>query len=200
MQLSAANISFRGTIASDDGVQLFTFNLASTANISVRTFSYAGGTNSTGSAIPEGGFDPYVALFNNAGLLLADNDDAPGVPSSPVTFSAFDAFLVQTLSAGTYTLALTQFDNFAVGPNLSDGFLESGAPRFTSAFGCSNGAFCDINGFNRTNAWAIDFLNVASATGPGDPSNPIPEPSSLALLTAGMAAAGVSLLRRKVTS
>ena len=186
IQASASDISFRGTAAGDDSVQLFTFNVASTSAITVRTYSYAGGTDSAGAVIPEGGFDPYIALFSGSGALIADNDDAPGVPTSPVTLSAYDAFLTQTLAAGSYTLALGQFDNFAVGPNLAAGFIETGDATFTSAFGCSNRSFCDIDGNNRTNAWAVDFLNVASATGPGGPIAPVPEPVPATLLFAGL--------------
>lgn len=196
LQASAANISFRGTATRDDSVQLFTFNLTASSAVTVRTYSYAGGTNSGGAAIPEGGFDPYVSLFDSTGLLIAENDDAPGVPSSPVTFSAYDAFLTQTLAAGSYTLALTQFDNFATGPNLAAGFIEAGNATFTSIFGCSNRSFCDIDGNNRGNAWAIDFLNVASATGPGGPPSAVPEPSSAVLVLGGVSWGAYTWLRR----
>lgn len=199
LQASAANLSFRGISAQDNSVQLFTFNVAAPSSVTVRTYSYAGGTNAAGLSIPEGGFDTYLTLFTSGGALIGDNDDAPGVPPSPITGSAYDALLTQTLPAGSYTLALTQFDNFAIGPTLSAGFLEAANPTFTRFFGCSNGSFCDIDGNNRTNAWAVDFLNVSSATGPGGPLEPVPEPSSAAITLAGISLATAAWLRRSRT-
>lgn len=183
---SAASFSYTGRLAQDDAVEIFQFNVTSSSSVTIRTFSYAGGTNQIGSLIPEGGLDPYIALFDGRGTLLTDNDDGTGVPVSPVTNLSLDAALTQTLSPGSYTLALTQFDNFALGPDLASGFLESGAGNYTSLFGCSNGSFCDIDGNNRTSLWAIDLLNVASATGP---PNAIPEPASVALVAFGIFAA-----------
>ena len=40
-----------------------------------------------------------------------------------------------------------QYDNFAIGPNLSNGFQGTGAAAFSG----------------RTNAWAFDLLNVVDA-------------------------------------
>ncbi len=88
------------------------------------------------------------------------------------------------LAAGSYTVALTQYDNTVLGPNLSDGFSRAGQGNFTSAFGCTNGSFCDTSDIdpfnNRTNAWALDILQVEHAQ-----LQDVPEPATLALCGAG---------------
>ena len=189
--LSAAGFSFTGSLPQGDQVQLFQFSVATASPVTLRTISYAGGTNSAGMVVPEGGFDPYLALFDSVGVFIFDNDEGPTAPVSPVTGSAYDALIQQTLAPGSYMLSLSQFDNIAIGPNLSSGFVEAGAGNFTGAFGCSNGSFCDIDGNNRTNAWAVDILNVASAAGPRGPLEPVPEPATLSLVGGVLIGAGL---------
>ncbi len=189
--LSAASFSSAGFFPQDDRVQLFQFNVATASAVTLRTLSYSGGTNINGTVVPEGGFDPYLALFDSTGVLISDNDEAPDAPPSPVTGSAYDAFIQQTLAPGAYALSLSQFNNTAIGPDLSSGFLEAGSGNFTAAFGCSNGSFCDIDGNNRTNAWAVDILNADSASGPGGPIEPVPEPATPSLVGGVLIGAGL---------
>lgn len=183
----ADNFSFTGTFAADDDVQLFNFSVGAASAVTLVTKSYAGGTLADGTVISAGGFDPILALFDSTGLLIDDNDDGsfPDVGIDPVTGEQYDTFLQLVLGAGDYTVAVSQFDNFATGPNLSNGFDLTGNTTFTSGFGCSNGQFCDITGDNRTNAWAFDVLNVNSASTPGGPA--VPEPSTVLLFGTGLA-------------
>ena len=174
----AANVSFTGNLASDNDVQLFSFTLAADADVTLRTWSYAGGMNAGGSAIGAGGFDPIVSLFSGLGgaaLLIGANDDGTGVAVDPSTGFAFDSLLeVLALPAGTYTVALSEFDNFANGPTLDDGFLGN-----------------NVQGFDgRSAAWALDILGV-------DAASRIPEPTSLALALFGLAAAGAGAANRR---
>jgi hypothetical protein len=183
---SAADFSFQGNLTRDDEVQLFNFTVGSTSNVTLRTWSYAGGVNAAGTTIARGGFDPILALFNSSGVLIDQNDDGSGVPADAVTGSRFDTLLRSSLSAGSYTVAVMQYDNFANGPNLSNGFLYSTSPTFTSVFGCSNGKFCDVGGFNRTGAWAFDILGVDSASIPATPPpSDVPEPATVSMMVAG---------------
>ncbi|MCK6370905.1 MAG: DVUA0089 family protein [Gammaproteobacteria bacterium] len=136
----AATISATGNLAQDDSVATFTFTLSAADNVTLRTFSYAGGTNGAGTAISAGGFDPTLALFDDAGNLLMSQDDATpecsGVDSDPVTSECFDVLLTTSLAAGSYLVAITQFDNHALGPTWADGFSQSGysaAPPGSSA-------------------------------------------------------------------
>jgi MYXO-CTERM domain-containing protein len=172
----AADVSFTGNLAHDDEVQLFSFTLAADADVTLRTWSYAGGVNAAGSLIASGGFDPIVSLFSGAGgaaLLIGANDDGAGVAVDPSTGSAYDSLLeVLALPAGTYTVALTEFANSANAPTLGDGFSGSGVQGFDG----------------RTAAWALDIVGV-------DAASRIPEPTSLALALFGLAAAGAARRR-----
>jgi hypothetical protein len=98
-------------------------------------------------------------------------------------------------TAGTYTAVLSIFANPGIG-NLSDGFFAEQVLGLTppSNFTCQVGApgyqgnpptiptdqpFCDefVPGIQRSGDWALDILNVDSATGPSS----APEPNTLAL-------------------
>ncbi|WP_425039542.1 DVUA0089 family protein [Primorskyibacter sp. S187A] len=190
----AASFSFTGTFAKDNDVQLFDFTVGAESDVVLKTYSYGGGVMADGTVIDAGGFDPILALFDANGLFIDSNDDgsAPDVNADPVTGSEFDTFLEATLAAGNYTVAVMQYDNFALG-DLSDGFTYDGPGNetFTDTFGCGNGIFCDVGGFDRTNAWAFDILNVDEVV----VTAPVPLPAGLPLLLAGLG--GLAMLRRR---
>lgn len=173
---AAADFSFSGMLGDPNDVLFVDFTVAGSSTVTLRTYSYAGGTNAGGQTFAAGGFDPILALFNSAGVLIDDNDDGgcSAVPADPVTALCYDTFLQLDLAPGTYTVAVSQFPNFAVGPNLSDGFENDAV---------------DFDG--RTQAFAFDVLNVDIASGG------VPEPSSWALLIGGFGMAGGSLRRRQ---
>jgi hypothetical protein len=190
---TAADFSFAGSLATDNSSRLFTFSLVSTSTITLQTYSYAGGVNQAGTVVPRGGFDPILDLFDSAGVLINRNDDGyANVPADSVTGQHWDSYLRTTLATGTYTICLTQYDNFPNGPNLSDGFSRLGQSNFTNTFGCSNGGFCDRTASNRTANWEFDVLGATSAA-------TVPEPALPALLALGMAFIG-ALHSRKFRS
>ncbi len=170
---SAANVSFTGTLPGDNAVQLFSFTLDAISDVTLRSWSYAGGVNAAGQAIAAGGFDPLVTLFDGlgAGALLIDaNDDGLGVAIDPVTGNAYDSLLeLLALPVGSYTVALSQFANFAGGPTLGDGFIGGGNAGFDG----------------RSAAWALDILSVARAS-------VIAEPSALAMALLALVGAGLA--------
>ncbi|MGZ8346659.1 MAG: DVUA0089 family protein, partial [Allosphingosinicella sp.] len=142
--------SFRGTLITANDVLTFEFTINSDRTVTLRSYSYAGGTNAAGEVIPAGGFDPILALFNAAGALIGQNDDGgSNVPADPVTGSRYDVFLQVPLTAGSYRVTVTAFSNFANGPNLSDGFEGDG------------------NFNQRSSNFAFDVLGADSVTGPG---------------------------------
>jgi hypothetical protein len=194
----ADNFSFQGTFTQDDNVQLFNFAVGSTSTVTLRTWSYAGGVDAAGVNIPRGGFDPILALFDSTGAKINQNDDGDNVPADSVTGEQYDTYLQSTLAPGTYTVSVMEYDNFAIGPNLSDGFTRTGQGNFTSAFGCEEGMFCDVSGDpdgnSRNGNWEFDILGVNSASTTGGGSN-VPEPASLGLLALG--AGTVAIARRK---
>ncbi|HEX8400100.1 MAG TPA: DVUA0089 family protein, partial [Allosphingosinicella sp.] len=159
------NFSFVGTLTTANEVLFFDFTVTSASDVTLRSYSYAGGTNAQGQVIAGGNFDPILALFNSAGVLIDDNDDGgtANVPTDPATGAAFDVFLRANLQPGSYKVAVSAFSNFAIGPNLSNGFENDG----------------DFNGRGRN--FAFDVLGANSASGPGQaPSQPTTAPTVIA--------------------
>lgn len=177
-----SNFSFEGTFLTDDQVQLFDFTLATDSTVSMVSWGYGGGTNANSQVIPAGGFDTYFTWFGSDGTQISTDDDCNGGPGNPRNRACLDAFAQVSLPAGSYILALTQSGNLPAG-SLSDGFIEQGQGNFTANGPCT--AFCDTFGNTDNGSWAVDILNVTSATEVGVPSTP--EPSTWVLSIGGMA-------------
>lgn len=172
---TAADFSYTGSLPDPNAVQLFNFTVGTTSTVTLRSYSYAGGTNAAGQVIARGGFDPILALFDGSGTLINQNDDGGGNVPADINGNRYDVFLQSLLGPGNYTVSVAAFSNFAVGPNLSDGFQNTGS----------------FSG--RTNQWAFDILNVNSAAQVGA----VPEPGTWALMLIGFGAVGASLRRRR---
>jgi len=227
----ADDFSFTGTFSYDTDLETFMFTLLNpTPDVTLRTWSYAGGTNAAGQTISSGGFEPYLNLYlangtqMNPGASGPCTDPLTGNPVAdllpdPVTGACGDVYYPTTesfpggiWSAGNYIVVLSTFANPGIG-NLADGFFASqvlGLPT-PSNFTCQvgplgvqgnpptipvNQPFCDEfdPGVERTGNWALDILNVDSATAVSD----VPEPSSLPVsLLAGLLFVAHRLRRRK---
>jgi hypothetical protein len=157
-------------MADPNSVQFFTFSLAGPSTVTLATLSAAGGINVGGVAIPGGGFDPELSLYNSSGIRIAlDDDSGPGV----------DALISDSLAAGTYTVALTVFNVF--GPeNLSDPFPVNANKTF--------------GGF--TNTWVVDIVGVQNATFIGSTLSVPDAGPSLPFFAAAVAA--LAAFRRKM--
>jgi len=158
---------FNGMFSKDNDVQFFAITLEGPKGDTTPLAISTGYVN--------GGFDPILTLFAADGTKLASNDDDLSVdPPNP------DSVLSVNLLAGAYTLALTQWDNFAVGPKLSDGFQNDSDPNFTANNGCFAGTyFCDFAGHQRTGNWAVHIEGEGFAT-------LVPVPATLPLLASGI--------------
>lgn len=166
--MPAAVLSYTGIFGADDDLAFVNFNVDSPGTVEIRTLSAA-----------NGGFDPYLSLFDANGLqLLLDlNEDETGC-------GCLDS-LITLNTPGNYILALSQSGNFPNGPTLADGFSQQGNGNFTG------GPFLDIFGDTRTGDWEIEISGPVSA-----PNSEVPEPATAALLAAGLSALAIARKRR----
>lgn len=173
-------IVFSGNFTQDDDVQYFHYRVDNTGPVTVSTTSFAGG-----------GFSPILTLFDPAGAFLFDH--AGYGTNSDATLSW------NSLGGVEYIIALTQYDNYANGPELSNGFVRDGQGNFTAEppFNPSmpGGSFLLPGPEQRTSAWSIEF----SSADPTLTAAPIPEPSTAVTGISGalLLAAAVTARRRK---
>ncbi len=183
----AANFSYTGTLNNPNDYQSFFFTANGASTVNLRSYSYAGGTNAAGTVIPAGGFDPILSLFDSTDTLIRTVDDGPlTVPADPVTGRQYDTSFSQALTAGSYRVVVSQFSNFATGPNFSNGFPTNQT------------SFIDVANSTRTANWAFDITGVDTAS----VSNPtsVPEPFTIVGTLMGGAAALRMRKRLKVTN
>jgi hypothetical protein len=173
----AVNLSFRGNFDRDDDIRLLDFTVTSASQVTIKSLSYAGGTQADGTLVAAGGFDPILSLFDGAGNLIETNDDggSRNVAADPRTNQRFDAFIKSVLNPGNYTVAVSQFYNFPSGTNLSRGFRHQGSENFTSVYNCSAGRFCDTSSDSRNNSYAVDIFRIDEPI----PPESVPEPSTI---------------------
>jgi len=178
---NAANFTLSGDLTQDDQITWITLSLTTAGPVSVTSLGYGGGTDTLGHLRPGGGFDSMLFLYSATGTLLAQSDDAINAAIDPGTGLASDAGFATNLAVGTYKLALTQYDNFALG-NLAAGFSQAGAGNFTPTLSpsCTASSFCDWSGAGRTGHWVLAITGVSA----------VPEPASLLLMLGGLAALG----------
>ncbi|KAB7643928.1 PEPxxWA-CTERM sorting domain-containing protein [Polymorphobacter fuscus] len=184
---NAADFSFTGALPNPGTVQFFDFAVGAPSNVTLRTWSYAGGVNAAGQTIARGGFDPILALFDlSSGVRINENDDGGCglVAADAVSGQCWDTFLTSSLGAGNYRVSVQVYPNFAP-DNLSGTF--AGATTFDDVSGTPNNP--------RSNQWAFDILGVESAS-----QGVVPEPASWAMLIAGFGLTGAAMRRRRTVT
>ena len=176
---AASSASYTGTFAADDDQRTFYFALNTPGTVTVLTWSYAGGVNSAGATIPEGGFDPTVSVFDSNGNLIGSNRDGGcgTVPPDSVTGFCWDSYLSLPLPAGNYSVVLTESENVPNGPTLAQSFAydpslcpassplicpTNAAGDFTAAPGNATPGFWDASPNQRTANFALDILGTNS--------------------------------------
>jgi hypothetical protein len=155
-----------------------TFHVGSTSAMDAITFSYGGGVNGNGGVIAEGGFEPYLSLFDGSGAFLNSTFLGTTCPAGANTNSTsgfcFDVQLNGgTLAPGDYQIAISAFENLSFAENFGTGNLADG---FTGLGNLGDGE--DLH-------YAFDVIL--------SPASPVPEPSFAFLLVGGIA---ICLFRR----
>ena len=162
------DFSFSGQLTNQHDVVRIDFGIQSATDLRMWTDSWLAGAN----------FDPLLALFSSQGALLSLSDD-PNNPNPPVDAGqgALDAgLLLPNLAAGRYRVTISDAANYPNGSSFGDGFMLDGSAPL--AYG-SNG--------RPGGAWSIHF-GVAQA---------VPEPTTTALLLAGLLCLGFLVSRRQ---
>lgn len=180
---SAATFDFDGTITYHNEVIQIAFTLASAAtDVKVWTDSFDNNVN----------FDPITAVWKADGSdfkLVDENDDNDNIAPGSQTY--YDSGLVfDSLEAGDYLFTIATFANGAKGDTLSEGFAYDGqTPILLSQWDQP------ANRFGPNGYWSVHLSGVDQANGPGP--SPIPEPSTYALMLAGLGVVGTIARRRK---
>lgn len=169
-QADAIDVSFSGQLAYQHDVVHIDFGIASATDLRVWTDSWLAGTH----------FDPVLALFSSQGALLSLSDDANNPnPAVAAGQGALDAgLLLPHLAAGRYRVTISDAANYPSGATFGDGFMLDGSAPL--AYG-SNG--------QPGGAWSMHF-GVALAL-------PVPEPTTAALLLAGLLCVAFLASRRQ---
>ena len=188
----AGSFSFTGNFNQDDDVKFFNFSIAAPGTTTLQTLSFFGGVNAAGDTITNGGFVPFLHLWDSAGTDLGGVEPSTG-----------DAVYTTVLtSAGSYIVALTENDNKAFG-DLPGGIMDVAqfdhfgqgnftGPEFNPP---SIAAFFAPDGSQRTSAWALDIKFVDSAQAVAT----VPLPGTFSLVAAGLALIWPFVSRRQAS-
>jgi len=107
------------------------FTVTTASNMQAITFSYGGGVNGAGTTISQGGFEPYLSLFDSSGDFLASTFFGTTCPPhANINTDSEECFDVSldggTLTPGSYQIAITAFENMSLAENLGSGTLADG--------------------------------------------------------------------------
>lgn len=177
----AADFTFAGNLALNTDLARVDFSLDSAGAVSLWTDSYRDELN----------FDPLVAVFDLSGRLVAFNDDAAALRPGQ---SGFDAAIDSvTLAAGHYAAyvgASFSLGDPAPGAGLAQVFDFSGITPTAIAQWDQPSYSPNLNLSQKGSAWSLHVDGVSQAAA-------VPEPTTYALMLAGLLAVGWLALRNR---
>jgi len=155
-----------------------TFTVSVASSMEAITFSYGGGTNGQGTAISEGGFAPYLSLFDASGNFLGSTYFGTYCPAganpNSVSGNCYDALLDGgTLASGDYQIVISAYfdlsyaENYGIG-TLADGLTGAGSLDATGSTNQTDPSY-ELH-------YAFDVILGTPQT------STVPEPASLWLL------------------
>jgi len=158
-----------------------TFTVSAASSMSAITFSYGGGTNGNGAVIAEGGFTPYLSLFDGSGNFLASTLNGTYCPAGANTNSVSgycnDALLDGgVLAPGTYQIVISAYENMSYAENLGFGTLADGLTGLGNLDGTGSTDSTDPSDPSYELHYAFDVILGTPQT------STVPEPASLWLL------------------
>lgn len=161
---------------------VYDFTVYTTTTMEAITYSYGGGTSLTGVQVASGGLEPYLSLFDSTGDFLDSTYLGTTCPAGAkfVGSNCFDVELNGgTLTPGTYQISISDYANASYAENngppakLADGFDGLG----------------DLQTGENLN-YAFDVILPTNVV-------PAPEPTTLFLTMAGLAAIAAGIKVRK---
>lgn len=184
----ALDFDFSGIFKYDNDVAILNFSVGAPSTVTVFSSSWV-----------SGGFDPILAVWDSSGNVVAQQDDganAGSTLSNGVWYNhgTWDSYYSVLLTAGSYQASIAQYNNFALGSNLSLGFTHDSDRFFTRIYGSAplfNGVW-DADD-PRTGNWAFHILNVETAN-----QQRVPDMSSTVALLGMVIMALVGLKRKLV--
>lgn len=172
----AAVVSLSGQLAAHNAQVRVAFSTTGAGTVSLITSGWDHGVN----------FDPMLTLFDASGQRVDSNDDDALSPFDPL--GNYDARIDATLGAGSWLLVLTAAPNAANGSQLGDGFAYDAETPIDIAAWDQPSYDPNTPDSHKGAQWALSLAGVDSA-------HTVPEPTTLALVVAGLLAA-LRLARR----